>query len=87
MAELPKCTAVSAPANGAVQGTSLFIGSSRTFTCSSGYQLQGEATIKCEADGSGGAKWSHAVPTCSMSTNNTLCDFFITFIKAALLVE
>ncbi|XP_078687075.1 uncharacterized protein LOC144919463 isoform X5 [Branchiostoma floridae x Branchiostoma belcheri] len=57
-----QCPARAAPANGAVSPTgAVSYPNSVTFTCNSGYTLNGQATPTCQADGT----WSHPVPTCT----------------------
>ncbi|XP_078692370.1 P-selectin-like isoform X2 [Branchiostoma floridae x Branchiostoma belcheri] len=57
-----QCPTLTPPANGAL---SPFRATSYqtvvTFTCNSGYTLNGVATATCQADGT----WSHPVPTCT----------------------
>ncbi|XP_078685979.1 uncharacterized protein LOC144918808 [Branchiostoma floridae x Branchiostoma belcheri] len=56
-----QCAARTAPANGAVSPTgAVSYPNGVTFTCNSGYTLNGVATPTCRADGT----WSSPVPTC-----------------------
>ncbi|XP_019627140.1 PREDICTED: CUB and sushi domain-containing protein 3-like, partial [Branchiostoma belcheri] len=56
-----QCPARAAPANGAVSPTgAVSYPNGVTFTCDSGYTLNGVATLTCQADGT----WSNPVPTC-----------------------
>ncbi|KAI8510762.1 hypothetical protein Bbelb_116780 [Branchiostoma belcheri] len=56
-----QCPARAAPANGAVTPTrAVSYPNGVTFTCNSGYTLNGQATPTCQADGT----WSHPAPTC-----------------------
>ncbi|XP_078660161.1 uncharacterized protein LOC144904888 [Branchiostoma floridae x Branchiostoma belcheri] len=56
-----QCPARTAPTNGAVSPTgAVSYPNGVTFTCNSGYVLNGQATPTCQADGT----WSHPVPTC-----------------------
>ncbi|XP_078666609.1 CUB and sushi domain-containing protein 3-like isoform X3 [Branchiostoma floridae x Branchiostoma belcheri] len=58
-----QCPARAAPANGAVSPTgAVSYPNGVTFTCNSGYRLNGVATPTCQADG----RWSHPVPTCTL---------------------
>ncbi|KAI8500842.1 hypothetical protein Bbelb_216600 [Branchiostoma belcheri] len=60
-----QCPARAAPANGAVSPTgAVSYPNGVTFTCNSGYRLNGVATPTCQADG----RWSHPVPTCTPRT-------------------
>ncbi|XP_078692084.1 sushi, von Willebrand factor type A, EGF and pentraxin domain-containing protein 1-like [Branchiostoma floridae x Branchiostoma belcheri] len=57
-----QCPARTAPANGAVSPTGpISYTNGVTFTCNSGYVLNGQATPTCQADGT----WSHPVPVCT----------------------
>ncbi|XP_078666467.1 polycystin family receptor for egg jelly-like isoform X3 [Branchiostoma floridae x Branchiostoma belcheri] len=57
-----QCPARAAPANGAVSPTGAVpYPNSVTFTCNSGYTLNGVPRPTCQADGT----WSHPVPTCT----------------------
>ncbi|XP_066292622.1 uncharacterized protein [Branchiostoma lanceolatum] len=56
---------VSGSAGGSVGGSNTY-GDTVTFTCDTGYNLVGAATVTCRADGS----WSGRAPTC---TDATLC--------------
>ncbi|KAI8510717.1 hypothetical protein Bbelb_116330 [Branchiostoma belcheri] len=56
-----QCPARAAPANGAVTPTgAVSYPNGVTFTCNSGYTLNGQATPTCQPDGT----WSHPAPTC-----------------------
>lgn len=55
------CGALTAPGNGNVDTTAgTTFGLTATFTCDAGYDLIGDATRECQADGT----WSNADPTC-----------------------
>ncbi|XP_078666423.1 uncharacterized protein LOC144908582 isoform X2 [Branchiostoma floridae x Branchiostoma belcheri] len=57
-----QCPPRTAPANGAVSPTGpVSYPNGVTFTCNSGYTLNGVATPTCQADGT----WSNPVPTCA----------------------
>ncbi|XP_019614808.1 PREDICTED: CUB and sushi domain-containing protein 1-like [Branchiostoma belcheri] len=57
-----ECPARAAPANGAVSPTgAVSYPNSVTFTCNTGYVLNGAATPTCQADGT----WSNPAPTCT----------------------
>ncbi|KAI8513840.1 hypothetical protein Bbelb_081640 [Branchiostoma belcheri] len=57
-----QCPARAAPANGAVSPTgAVSYPNSVTFTCNTGYILNGDASATCRADGT----WSHPVPVCT----------------------
>ncbi|XP_019617399.1 PREDICTED: E-selectin-like [Branchiostoma belcheri] len=56
-----QCAARQAPANGAVSPTgAVSYRNGVTFTCNTGYVLNGVGTAMCQADGT----WSHTAPTC-----------------------
>ncbi|XP_078659988.1 P-selectin-like [Branchiostoma floridae x Branchiostoma belcheri] len=60
-----QCPARTAPTNGAVSPHgAVSYPNGVTFTCNSGYVLNGQATPTCQADGT----WSHPVPTCQGKT-------------------
>ncbi|XP_019618629.1 PREDICTED: sushi, von Willebrand factor type A, EGF and pentraxin domain-containing protein 1-like [Branchiostoma belcheri] len=61
--DIKYCKAVSAPTNGQVSGGNLY-GDTVTFTCDTGYELLGSATITCLAN----ETWSHSPPVCQMVT-------------------
>ena len=48
------------PINGALTFTTTTQGSTATYTCDTGYQLDGVSTRMCQADGT----WSDDAPTC-----------------------
>ncbi|XP_078692043.1 uncharacterized protein LOC144922256 [Branchiostoma floridae x Branchiostoma belcheri] len=57
-----QCPARAAPANGAVSPTgAVSYPNGVTFTCNTGYVLNGAATATCQADGT----WSNPAPTCT----------------------
>ncbi|XP_078682391.1 P-selectin-like [Branchiostoma floridae x Branchiostoma belcheri] len=57
-----QCPGRAAPANGALTSTGMvFYPNGVVFSCNSGFTLNGQATLTCQADGT----WSHPVPTCS----------------------
>ncbi|KAI8510944.1 hypothetical protein Bbelb_118600 [Branchiostoma belcheri] len=59
---IPDCNARPAPANGAVSPTgAVSYPNGVTFTCNTGYILNGTADTTCTADGT----WSNPVPTCT----------------------
>ncbi len=53
------CPALTNPTNGLVSVDSNTVGSTATYTCDTGYDVNGATTVTCGADGS----WS-APPTC-----------------------
>ncbi|CAH1241242.1 FBN2 [Branchiostoma lanceolatum] len=53
------CNALTNPTNGVVSGSNAY-GAVLTFTCNTGYSLDGPATLTCQADGT----WSGSPPTC-----------------------
>ncbi|XP_019619706.1 PREDICTED: P-selectin-like [Branchiostoma belcheri] len=64
-----QCPARAAPANGAVSPTgAVSYPNGVTFTCNSGYVLNGAAAATCRADGT----WSHPVPVCTAGPCPTL---------------
>ncbi|XP_066300020.1 uncharacterized protein [Branchiostoma lanceolatum] len=54
------CNALTNPTDGVVSGSNAY-GSVLTFTCNTGYSLDGAATLTCRADGT----WSGSPPTCT----------------------
>ncbi|MGD0838953.1 MAG: hypothetical protein ABSB49_20145, partial [Polyangia bacterium] len=56
------CDQPANPANGTVIAPALTVGSRATYQCFSGYNLAGNATITCQADGT----WSAAAPSCTL---------------------
>ncbi|KAI8498132.1 hypothetical protein Bbelb_240760 [Branchiostoma belcheri] len=56
-----QCPALTAPPNGALSTTATSYQTVVTFTCNTGYQLNGAADATCQADGT----WSNPVPTCT----------------------
>ncbi|XP_078589324.1 complement receptor type 2-like [Branchiostoma floridae x Branchiostoma japonicum] len=63
------CPARTAPANGAVNPTGAASYQDEVqFTCDQGYQLNGNSSATCEADGT----WSASVPTCTVVQCPTL---------------
>ncbi|XP_035662455.1 CUB and sushi domain-containing protein 1-like [Branchiostoma floridae] len=54
-----ECPLLTAPTNGVMTGSN-FYQDVASFTCDSGYYLDGNSAINCQAD----ATWSGAVPTC-----------------------
>ena len=54
------CSDPGIPDHGNRDGDVFTYGSQAVFTCSTGYNLQGEAVSMCQADGS----WSDATPIC-----------------------
>ncbi|XP_019626211.1 PREDICTED: uncharacterized protein LOC109471363 [Branchiostoma belcheri] len=59
-----QCPTLTAPTNGVLSPTGAKSYQDRiTFTCNSGYQLNGVSSVTCQADGS----WSGRVPTCTAS--------------------
>jgi hypothetical protein len=80
--EVPECQRISCgdPRNGAqpenliLNGTEYKYQSKITFSCKSGYKLQGVSTIHCKSTGN----WSHMLPTChdvnECREDNQICD-------------
>ncbi|XP_078578152.1 P-selectin-like [Branchiostoma floridae x Branchiostoma japonicum] len=65
-----RCPVLTAPTNGArtpPTGSNSFY-HTVTFTCNSGYQLNGATTATCQTDGT----WTNAVPTCTPRQCNAL---------------
>eukprot|EP00117_Sycon_ciliatum_P031628 scpid5507/ scgid24698/ Sushi, von Willebrand factor type A, EGF and pentraxin domain-containing protein 1; CCP module-containing protein 22; Polydom; Selectin-like osteoblast-derived protein; Serologically defined breast cancer antigen NY-BR-38 len=54
------CGALPSLSNGTIAGTQYTFGETLVFTCDSGFQLLGENSTVCQADGA----WSSSVPTC-----------------------
>ncbi|XP_019630654.1 PREDICTED: sushi, von Willebrand factor type A, EGF and pentraxin domain-containing protein 1-like, partial [Branchiostoma belcheri] len=64
-----QCLTLTAPTNGALSPTGLVsYPNSVTFTCNTGYQLNGFSAATCQADGT----WSNPVPTCTQNQCPTL---------------
>ncbi|KAI8498131.1 hypothetical protein Bbelb_240750 [Branchiostoma belcheri] len=70
-----RCPALTAPTNGAVSPTgAVSYPNGVTFTCNTGYVLNGAAASTCQADGT----WSNPVPTCTLSPDTTTTAFATT---------
>ena len=54
-----------------MSGSGLVVGSTRTFTCSAGYRLNGSSPITCVNQGLN-ADWSDDVPTCDSEFTLTI---------------
>ena len=54
------CGVLDDPENGEVSLTGTILGSKATYSCNSGYVLEGESTRVCQSNG----KWSGEAPTC-----------------------
>ena len=54
------CPALTDPANGTVTWTGLIPGSTATYTCDEGFELNGVQNRTCQSDGT----WSDVPPTC-----------------------
>eukprot|EP00058_Branchiostoma_floridae_P008085 XP_002593573.1 hypothetical protein BRAFLDRAFT_125152 [Branchiostoma floridae] len=66
-----QCRDPGVPDNGNRDNDSNFaVGQTVTYSCMTGYQLQGTATITCQSDGS----WSDSTPTCEASCGGTYTD-------------
>ena len=55
-----QCGGLGDPPNGEVSLDGVVFGSQATYNCSAGYNLFGDATRSCEADG----RWSGSQPAC-----------------------
>ena len=55
-----QCGNPGTPTNGQRQGSDFSFEATVTFSCNSGYELNGEESITCEATGD----WSHPRPKC-----------------------
>jgi len=60
------CSNVDAPVSGGKNGNTFTYNSTVTFTCDPGYNLTGDSSIICQANGS----WSASVPTCPIYGRN-----------------
>ena len=69
------CGALSNPTNGQVSTTGTTFGETATYSCDTGYNLDGGSTRTCEASGATGV-WSGSAPTCQR-----MLLFFIEFVK------
>ena len=54
------CDTLSDPANGQVSTSGTTFGETATYSCNTGYNLVGDNTRTCQADG----MWSGSAPTC-----------------------
>ncbi|XP_018413992.1 PREDICTED: sushi domain-containing protein 2 [Nanorana parkeri] len=61
------CGWLGPPANGAKNGTTYLVGSTITFSCNSGFILDGSQQRTCQSDG----MWSGAPAQCSLGTDNS----------------
>ena len=61
---LVECGDPGIPVNGHSMGNNFTYGSTVTFTCDIGYELQGNKTALCQADG----QWNATIPTCVIVT-------------------
>lgn len=61
-----RCPDLGDPTNGAVLIEGEGEGSLATYTCDPGFQLNGEGTLECAADG----KWSSSPPVCESKSEN-----------------
>ncbi len=70
------CGALSHPSNGRVTysppDTTTF-GARATYSCDTGYTLQGSRTLECQAD----ETWSGSTPTCARKSKNHNIDSVI----------
>ena len=57
------------PTDGQVSFTTTTFGSTATYSCNTGYNLQGVATRTCQADGT----WSDSEPTCQSKLKTMIC--------------
>jgi CUB/sushi domain-containing protein len=55
------CPSLPGPAGGAVSAPTLTVGSTATYTCQTGHEMQGAPTRTCQAGGT----WSGTAPTCA----------------------
>ena len=62
------CPQLNDPDNGMVNVTNFGIGAMATYTCSSGYQLEGSDLLTCGDDG----QWSPDPPTCTLRMSQAL---------------
>ena len=67
------CGPLTAPADGTVDYSASIYQSVATFTCNTGYTLQGSATLICQSNGN----WDNADPTCQINGKVQLCIFNI----------
>ena len=61
---LVECGDPGIPVNGYTMGNDFTYGSTVTFSCDIGYELQGNKTALCQADG----QWNATIPTCVIVT-------------------
>ena len=62
------CPNLMDPTNGMVSFSATTSGSSATYTCNTGYQLDGASTRTCQSDGT----WSGSAPTCTRMYTNKI---------------
>ncbi len=55
------CTALDDPVNGTLTGNSVSYLSEVTYSCATGYNLSGDASRTCQADGN----WTGSAPVCN----------------------
>ena len=55
-----RCGTLTDPVNGQVNTTTGTFGQTASYSCNIGYNLTGDSTRTCQADGN----WSGSVPTC-----------------------
>ena len=65
------CGPLIAPTNGTVILTNTTFGSTVTYSCDTGYTLNGGSTRTCQS----GRTWSGAAPTCGGKRNCTSCQY------------
>ena len=59
-----RCPTLTALPNGQRIGNDYSLGSEIIFQCNQGYNLVGEANLKCVGSGEKDAVWSHEMPEC-----------------------
>ena len=67
------CMTLESPQNGAVQFNSTLQGSTATYTCITGYTLDGAGLRTCLSTG----LWSDSNPTCECKSASTHACFFV----------
>lgn len=62
------CGALTAPSNGTISQPSTVVGATATYSCNTGYALNGTATRQCQTS----VMWSGNAPTCTLKDCGTL---------------
>ena len=79
------CPDLAGPANGQVVPSGTIPASTATYTCNSGYRLNGDSSRICQESG----QWSGTVPTCEPSTyvTRTLINIVCMYVTLKLFIK